>query len=310
MQETKGLEYYGKRIAVGVAIAVFTALINYLVLNATVVYAFIAGLVTAFFALIGLSLFDDWLDRRIDRRIKTRETGLPLPVGTKSHETLYATYSELVGLAYEALVVDFIIGGTDGSVVVRRRSRIVSHSAAGIDNIDHYLIAEASDGDIGEIEVESSDPFRRLSWNAVHQTPSALTLSITIDPPLAKGDMLEFRVAEVTPSGSITRTKQEMYDKIAAGEKTYPYESLWWDIVRPTKHLTMRVSIPEDFQPESCKVMVWYGASRLPHELESKRIEDGFHEELLADHYVVSLNAEYPLPGMRYAINLIPRDAQ
>ena len=311
VEEARSRAFYAKRLAIGVATAVVAALINQLFLREPTIYWFILGLLAAFLIHLGTLLFRDWIDQRIERAIRERrEEEILLPPVAVTNEVVYTFYSKLLGLAYEDLLVEGTIDGSDGSMTVRRRSKVVSQSTSLIDTIDHYLLAEAREGTIELVKVECFTPFKTLTWEVHKATADSLTLSISIKPPLARGQILDFRVTEKTPPGSITRTKKEMHDKISRGEKVYPYESFFWDIIRPTKHLELRVLIPENLKPESCEPAVWFGASRIRHEQECERIKDSFREELLGDQYVLSLDVTYPIPGLRYVIQFIPRDAQ
>ena len=291
MEEARSWAFYAKRLVTGIAIAIVVTLVNYFFVEQPTIYWFIAGALAALLVVLGTLLFRDWIDQRIERIThKPGNDNIPSTPVTVTNELVYTLYSKLLGLAYEDLLVEGEVDGSDGSMTVKRKSKVVSQSSSLIDTIDHYLLAEAREGKIGVDKIKCFTPFKTLTSKVQRATADSLTLSISIKPPLVQGQPLVFQITETTPPGSITRTKKEMYDKIARDEKAYPYESFFWNITRPTKHLRLRVLIPKNLQPESSESAAWFGASRIRHEPECERIKGGFSGELLGDKYVLSLD--------------------
>ena len=233
-----------------------------------------------------------------------------------ANEVVYVFYSQLLGLAFEDLLVEGRLNGEDGSVIVKRESSIVSRSSFPIDAIDQYLITEASEGTIDVVDLECFTPFtsltplKSLTPHVGRATADSLILTISIDPPLSPGEALSFRVTESTPPGAITRTRAEMKAKVSGGRKVYPYESFYWDITRPTKRLRLRFVMPLALAPSSAQAAAWLGASRLRHDSECKRIKSEFSQQLMEGQYVLTLDVAYPIPGLRYAIQFMPRNGE
>lgn len=297
----------GKKLSLLAAIltAVFQ-LLNISLAKIPEINYFLTGVFVTFIVIFVMQVYNGWLTAKMTDAVSLGASKSDAGDGLSreaTNEVAYTFYSRVFGLAFEYLEIQGVLR-EDGSMIVRRQSRLVSHTS-GIGAVDHYLLSDAMQGAIDVVTVEAIGPnFRRLAKRIQKATADSLTLTIDILPPLRAKEDFEFVVSETTPPGSITRTIGELN----ARGKQYPYESFFWDITRPTKRLKMKVFIPESLNPTKGEPDVWYGPSRITCEQEIERIGASFLSETEAANIVLSLDVPYPVAGLRYAIKWIPHD--
>lgn len=223
-----------------------------------------------------------------------------------TNEVVYQGFSTLYGLSYEELLVH----GTlleQGAMKLWRSSKVRAH-ASGIAKLDHYLISESPDEKDIQVDLQCLTPFKQLSKEAQRVSSRELYLTIGISEPLMPNEPLEFTVTEIAPNGSVSTTKAELQKRLVSGKKHFAYESLYWEITRPTKRFQLKLILPSSLKPKDENFDVWYGRSRIRHTKEFSRISDNnwFRIEPAGDQIELILDVMYPIATLIYAIRWIP----
>lgn len=278
----------------------------------------IAVIATALLILAVVYGLKEWIAFTISERIRQdfvkvreeiqelRSTSIASLSPEAKNEAFYQDNSTRYGLSYEELLVHGTLD-EQGAMKVWRNSKVKAY-VSGIAKLDHYLISESPDEKNIQVDLQWPNQFKQLTKEIQRVSSRELYLTIGISEPLMPNETLEFTVAEIAPNGSVSKTKAELQKRLNSGKKHFPYESLHWEITRPTKHFQLKLILASSLKPEDKQFDVWYGRSRIRHAEEYSRISDNnwFRVEPVGDQIELILDVMYPISTLIYAIRWIP----
>ena len=228
----------------------------------------------------------------------------------QNDEIMYLYMSERYGIGYGSTQVECNIR-EDGSATVRREIKIEAVSKT--DELDTFMSIPES-APPGEADREISIRSARSltpGWEVVSRRSygkkGALSIVVTISPPIGEGESVVYELVEELPSKlyAIDLTETELM------KRETPYDYFGWNINRPTRKLLMKVYFPEGIKPEVYGGEVRYASAapglpseRRQHE-EEKRLKP-FLAGPEGGRYFLKLDVDYPMIGLIYILRWEP----
>lgn len=247
------------------------------------------------------------IEKIVEARLNKLEDS---PLNKKHTETndiaalAYKYFAGRYGMGNRSIEVQWAIRD-DGSASLVRMIDLEAYSQ--VTTLETYLaIPEKSTSgsirDIGLEDIESEPPFREVKATKVEQHSNRLSVSLSIDPPLRKGDLLKYKMQENLAkklySIELTAEQQKLR------EKQYDYSG--WNINLPTKKIVLKVFIPTKAKPKEFWAEVRYAstagfpANRIQLEETERLPKPSFSFE--GELFVLKLEVDYPMLGLIYLL--------
>lgn len=221
----------------------------------------------------------------------------------------YVHAAEHVGFGYEE--VRFVLRvGEDASATISRRVKVIAYRK--VEQLDHFLLIASSlpldeESGVSVTTISSQRTNTKLTpTEDLSSDRRKRIVILSIDPPLRRGNVLEYETIEPMPPGRIDLLYNQL-DK--ERENKFSYDVSW-----PTKSLSIEVLLPFQYAPISEEADVWRGPSRISvgevaREVQNTlRVDDAFLDAG-SIYYRLQLTVDYPRQGFAYALKWIPPDA-
>ncbi len=270
-----------------------------------------------------MGVFDDefvtQLSQQIAEKINWRLTANVHGVSTGlsescTHDQFYTYSTKRYGIGYDSLDIECIID-EDGSAVIRRE--VVATAYSEVDTLYTYLLTaeESPSGKKRNLQhgnLKSLTESKSVTWKAnKKRRDDRLSGEIIIFPPLSVGESITYEMRENLPKKLFAIN----LSKIELGKRETPWDYINWNIIRPTRKLSLRVYFPEYAKPKYVNAEVRYSTpaglsiGNLQHE-ERKLLHDQVKEETGGGQSVLKLEIDYPMPGLVYEIRWLPLAAE
>jgi hypothetical protein len=186
----------------------------------------------------------------------------------------------------------------DGSGTFRREIKLRAYAVVPELNYYTTLPEKPERGDFVDYgSVRSLDSRWKFEPERSIDTGSRIEVRNRIVPPLLPGESLSYEGVE---------NVRELYamPPVDMGSRLMGFDYYARDINCPTRRLAIEVLFPTGVEPIDPWSEVWYavGLSRVPHPDEARRVEESLNKRRLGEHYVLSLEVEFPVLGLTYVV--------
>ncbi len=215
-------------------------------------------------------------------------------------EEAYEFYARRYGVGHAEVNFQGILR-EDGMLTIRRQVTVETFWETK--SLDTFLsLPEGNshnrDSDLARADVVSLEPGRHVEARVRDAEPDRLAAELIFDPPLKPGERTSYLMTE--------RSIEPIYDLSEGATERTKY--FGWSVYRPTRSLTITVTLPQSLKPLNPRVEVMrastfgFSGERV-EEAESSRMQESLQlRQRNSGEWVLSLTVAFPVHGFIYKV--------
>lgn len=228
-----------------------------------------------------------------------------------NHSAIFSGNRNALGYSYEEIVFTEEISLFGDSKY--EHTYLLRCDSGTIKNREHsYTLMEgnvpSTNGRVKTLEGSS-----KIKWQK-NQSGASVKHILKFIPSLKPGDFSRYSILLERASGCYYMTQEDLFEAIKENKHpgNWPFESVGVTIKHPTKRLIMSVIFPDKYIPsDENNFSAYCGHMMEPIGGENKRLlEKGAFKRMEIDgcRVKLSLEIDYPLMGVSYALRWLPMD--